>query len=117
MNTNTLEVIQACTRQSLSGEMAFLTVVQQLRAIGVEFYQADLLRLEKTYYFADGASHRESMAFSGPAIAGDFSAGAVQVAIRLSQQGAILYPEFLQRVVLRGLAPAGEVRFAPAFGA
>ena len=26
------------------------------------------------------------------------------------------HPEFLQRVVLKGLAPAGEVRFAPAFG-
>src|SRR5688572_23895805 len=99
MDTN---ILNECGRLSLEGRITFPQVVARLAQTGVERYRADLVRLEKTYYDAPGASHVERMDIARLAIGATFSQDDIVTAIRLSQQGAIDYQEFLRRVTAAG---------------
>lgn len=97
------QVIHECTRLAFENRMTFPETVQRLSAIGVERYHADLVRLQKTHYNADGATHEEPLPLRDPPrIAERFSAEQVRQAIGAIQQSTIDYPEFLRRIMAAG---------------
>lgn len=99
MNTH---VMEETTSRSLQGTITFGEVVMKLSAIGVESYNADLVRMEKIYYMPDGKTHLEKMNYQGPGIAQDFGQEGVIAAIRSIQKAEINYIEFLNRILKAG---------------
>ncbi|MGE0269486.1 MAG: DUF1398 domain-containing protein [Candidatus Omnitrophota bacterium] len=96
------QVIQQATSRSLQGTITFGEVVRDLLAIGVESYDADLVRMEKTYYMPNGETHIEKLGIKGPAISRDFSREAVVAALKAIQKQEINYVEFLNRILAAG---------------
>jgi uncharacterized protein YbcV (DUF1398 family) len=98
-------VLHECLAEAFAGRMTFPETVGRMLEIGVERYDADLTRLEKTHYGVDGATHLEAMPLTEvPAVPVEFSAGAVQAAIEAIRERQIEYPEFLRRVMAAGTA-------------
>lgn len=96
-------VIQECTKGSFDGTVTFPEVVQRLSAIGVERYEVDLIRLEKTCYGRSGETERETLPLQDPpAVAERFSEEGVKQALRAAQKREIGYPEFLRRILAAG---------------
>ncbi|HYH65555.1 MAG TPA: DUF1398 domain-containing protein [Urbifossiella sp.] len=95
-------VIAECKELSRRGKITFPEVVRRLSDAGVERYHVDLTRDEATYYLASGGSHVHAL--HGPAgeISGSFDAAAVEQAVRASQRGEIIHPEFLARIRAAG---------------
>ena len=88
---------------SFNGQITFPEVVARLASAGVERYCADLVKLEKYYYSADGQSEVVPMPFQyAPAIGMDWSLNKIRGAIRDIQKGDIHYPEFLKRIMSAG---------------
>lgn len=105
--TNALDadVIHESTVLSFEGNLPFPEVVKRLAGTGVERYYTDLVRLEKTFYGAAGATHGEGFPpFSAPPIADSFSLEKVREAISAIQKRTIDYPEFLRRIMAAGTA-------------
>lgn len=96
------QVMEEATSRSLQGTITFGEVVGKLLAIGVESYDADLVRMEKTYYMPNGETHIEKLDYKGPAIAQDFSQPEVAAAIKAIQKQEINYVEFLNRILKAG---------------
>jgi len=99
-----IQVMEEATSRSLKGTITFGEVVKNLLAIGVESYDADLVRMEKTYYMPDGETHIEKLDYKGPAIAQDFSQPEVAAAIKAIQKKEINYVKFLDRILKAGTA-------------
>lgn len=98
------KVIGECTRLAFEGTMPFPQVVQRLIGIGVERYDADLVRLEKMYYSGEGETHLEPLPLmDAPAIADEFDVKGVTASIRRIQRGEIIYPQFLHEVMGAGV--------------
>ena len=98
------KVLKECEELSHSGKAVFPEIVARLAQTGVERYCADLVKLEKFYYSADGQSEVVPMPLSNPpAIARDWSVNNVRAAIRDIQKEEILYPEFLKRIMSAGV--------------
>ena len=98
-----LSVLQECEHLSHSGQAAFPDIVARLAQTGVERYCADLVKLEKFYYSADGQSEVVAMPLrDAPAIGAEWSLNNIRAAIRDSQEGEIRYPDFLRRVMSAG---------------
>lgn len=77
--------------------------MQRLGAIGVEWYDADLVRLAKIYYGVSGDTHEEAMPLEeAPAIAEEFAEAGVREALAAVQRREIGYPEFLRRIMRAG---------------
>ncbi len=96
-------VLEECEVLSFEGKAAFPEIVRRLAANGVERYCADLVKLEKFYYSAEGQSEVVTMPFQyGPAIGMEWSANKIRAAIRDIQMGDIQYPEFLKRIMSAG---------------
>jgi uncharacterized protein YbcV (DUF1398 family) len=97
-----IAVMKECKEQSLAGKIPFPEVIRRLHEAGVERYHVDLTRDETTYYLPGGESH--VFATDGPRepIAGPFDAAAVEGAVRASQRGEIIFPEFLRRIMAAG---------------
>jgi uncharacterized protein YbcV (DUF1398 family) len=95
-------VIAECKDLSRQGKITFPEVVRRLSEAGVERYHVDLTRDETTYYLAAGESHVHAL--HGPAgeVGGSFDAAAVAQAVRASQRGEIIHPEFLARIRAAG---------------
>lgn len=102
MNTATINTMHECSVGSIENNMPFPDVVQRLAGAGVEFYHADLVRREKTYYLPDGETHVEAMAFAPGPIAECFSAEAVKNAVKSIQRGELTYIQFLHRIMDAG---------------
>lgn len=102
MTPATHAILRACTQASDAGTMKFPQVLARLGEAGIERYHADLLRAEKTYYNATGASHIEPCHALDRAIARDFSPKDVDAAVRASQAGGIDYREFCRRIADAG---------------
>jgi len=100
--TMNIEVLKLSTAGSLSGKVSFPEVVRALIAEGVESYDADLVRLQKTFYTPAGETHVEKLDFPPRPIGEEFNAAEVLSAIRASQTQAQPYPEFLRRVMDAG---------------
>ena len=102
MNTEQIEVIEACSRGSLRGEMTFPEIVGRLTEIGVERYHADCSRQEITYYLADGDSLVVASPHPAHATAAEFSASAVETAVRKSQRNEHTYLDFIRKTMAAG---------------
>ena len=101
MNEAAKAVARAMTRASDEERIAFPDVLAQLAAVGIERYHADLMTATKTYYTPGGA-FEVTPCHAVPAPATDFSADAVNAAVRASQAGAIRYGEFCARIAAAG---------------
>jgi uncharacterized protein YbcV (DUF1398 family) len=101
MNTDT---IAECMKLSFAST-PFPQVVQKLAGAGVRSYNADLVRLRKTYYDAANATAEEAMPLTAsPPISASFDKPGVAATVRDIQQGRIGYPEFLRRIMAAGCA-------------
>ena len=98
------KVLKECESLAFQNKLSFPQVVQRLVETGVERYCADLVRLEKFYYSADGQTLTEAMPLKdAPKIGEVFLTAQVQDAVRNIQQGQIDYPEFLRRIMKAGV--------------
>ena len=98
------QILDECTELAFRGKITFPESVKRMAETGVERYCADLVKLEKFYYSADGQSHVGSLPLSDPPkIAQGFSQPLVKEAIAAIQQGKIEYPEFLRRIMAAGV--------------
>ena len=96
-------VLEECEALCFSGKTAFPVIVGRLAANNVERYCADLVKLEKFYYSAEGQSEVVTMPFQyAPEIGKEWSANKIRAAIRDAQMGDIQYPEFLKRIMSAG---------------
>jgi uncharacterized protein YbcV (DUF1398 family) len=102
MNAEQTLVIQGCAQGALTGEIAFPEIVGRLTQIGVERYHADYSRQEITYYLADGDSLVVATLHPSHATATEFSASAVEAAIRLSQRSEHTYLDFIRKTMAAG---------------
>jgi hypothetical protein len=84
MNAEQTQVMQTCARGALTGELTFPEIVGSPAQIGVERYHADYSRQEITYYLSDGGSLVVGTPHPSLVSATEFSASAVEAAVRLS---------------------------------
>jgi uncharacterized protein YbcV (DUF1398 family) len=91
-----------CSTLSGEGRITFPEVLRRLQSVGVERYHADLCRGETTYYLPGGDSHVERLAHPSVTAARDFSAAAVEAAVRAAQRGEVAYQQFLERILAAG---------------
>ena len=99
MNT---QVMRDTVTKSLDGTMAFPEIVELLLADGAERYHADLVRMEKTFYMPDGATHVEKMPIEPMEIGEAFVTSDLVATIRDSQNAGQKYPDFLRRATAAG---------------
>lgn len=102
MDTTVMEVMRECVAASDEERITFGEVVARLTAAGVERYDADLVRAEKTFYLPDDSSTvlpNAPVAGTAPAA---FSAAGVEAAVRAIQAGRIRYKEFCRQIVAAG---------------
>ena len=98
------ETIAECMKLSFAGT-PFPEVVRKLAGAGVRSYNADLVRLRKTYYGVRSESVDEPLPLgASPEIAETFNAGSVAETVRAIQQQQIGYAEFLRRIMAAGCA-------------
>lgn len=102
MNSLVTRVMEECSKASDASTLTFPQVVGKLMDAGVEWYHADLLRSEKTYYMPDGKSHTVSNAAISRAPAKQFSATAIDAAVRSIQAQSIDYKEFCECIGAAG---------------
>lgn len=102
MNAENEQVIQECAQGALSGSLAFPQIIQRLAQINIERYHADYSRQEITYYGTDGSSLAVATPHTAHAIATEFSATAVETAVRHSQRNEHTYLEFIQKTTAAG---------------
>jgi uncharacterized protein YbcV (DUF1398 family) len=102
VNPKQTEIIQGCARGSLSAELSFPEIVGRLERIGVERYHADYTRHEITYYFPDGDSLVVAAPHPCHTTAAEFSASAVENAVRQSQRNEHTYLDFIRKTMAAG---------------
>lgn len=102
MNPSILEQGNSGT---FNGSILFPEILAKLSAEGVESYSSNLIRGMTTYYGSD-LSHLSIPWPKGHQhpVASEFSPSAVTAAIRASQAREILYPTFLYRIAVAGVA-------------
>lgn len=97
-----IAVLRECATRSHKETITFPEVVGKLAAVGVEHYQADLLRGDLAWFMPDGQWHAEPLAIPPGAVSETFSEGGVEAAVRAIQRGEIKYNEFLRRIMVAG---------------
>ena len=102
MNAELTQVIKGCAQGALTGEIAFPEIVGRLAKISVERYHADYSRQEITYYLADGDSLVVATLHPSHATAAEFSASAVEDAVRQSQRNEHTYLDFIRKTMAAG---------------
>jgi uncharacterized protein YbcV (DUF1398 family) len=102
MDARVVSVMEECSKASDESVLAFPQIVAKLMEVGIEWYHADLLRSEKTYYMPNGESHAVSNTALTHAPARPFSAEAVDAAVRAIQAQSIDYKEFCERIGAAG---------------
>lgn len=100
---NTQLVLQAA-RATLEGTAPFPEIVRALLAAGVEFYHVDYVKLQKSYYGADGDVAVTPINYEGlPAVAERFDLAELRAAIVDSQRHGQNYRDFTRRAMLAGV--------------
>ena len=102
MNAEKTEVFQECARGALSGELTFPEIVGKLAEIGIERYHADYSRQEITYYLPDGDSLVIATPHPSHPTDAEFSASAVEAAVRQSQWNEHTYRDFIRKTMSAG---------------
>ncbi len=101
MDAQVKAVMIECTEASDQERVTFPEVVMKLMKAGVERYDTDLIRAEKTYYLPNG----ESLVVNGEPVeapAQPFLAAGVDAAVRAIQAQKIQYREFCQLIARAG---------------
>ncbi|PRQ03946.1 DUF1398 domain-containing protein [Enhygromyxa salina] len=102
MNAGQIQVIQDCARGALTGKFTFPEIIGRLAQISVERYHADYSRQEITYYLSDGDSLVVATPHPFHATAAEFSALAVEAAVRQSQRNEHSYLDFIRKTMTAG---------------
>lgn len=102
MKAEQSQVIQACAQGALTGDITFPEIVGRLAQIGVERYHADYSREETTYYLPDGNSLVVATPYPSHATPAEFSASAVEAAVRQSQRNEHSYLDFIRKTMAAG---------------
>lgn len=102
MNAEQSQIIQACAQGALTGEIAFPEIIGRLTRIGVERYHVDYSRQEITYYLPDGDSLVVATPHPSHVTAVEFSASAVEAAVRQSQRNEHTYLDFIRKTMAAG---------------
>src|SRR4051794_28809728 len=102
MDSTVKNVVYECARSSDEERSSFPEVVARLMEVGVERYWADLIRSSKTFYMPNGESEVVACHELEGAPAAQFSAVAIEAAVRSSQRQEIRYREFCRRVAAAG---------------
>jgi uncharacterized protein YbcV (DUF1398 family) len=102
MKADVSAVLRKCSDDSDEGSVPFPAIVKRLIDAGVERYHADLVRAEKTYYLPNGDSETIPNNAVGAEVATNFSAQAVEAAVRAVQAGKIRYKQFCSDVMVAG---------------
>jgi uncharacterized protein YbcV (DUF1398 family) len=102
MNELHRQAIVQCAELSAAGKLHFGEVVARLTEAGVERYHCDYSRMETTFYSAEGVTVVLPAKHEPGPIAAVFSAEAVESAVRQSQRGEIVYPEFTRQARAAG---------------
>jgi len=102
MNAEQTQVIQGCAKGALSAEITFPEIVDRLAQIGVERYHADYSRREITYSMADGDSLVVATRHPSHAMVVEFTASAVEAAVRQSQRNEHTYLDFIRKTMAAG---------------
>ena len=102
MNAEQTQVIRWCAQGALTGEITFPDIVGNLAKISVERYHADYSRQEITYYLSDGNSLVVATPHPSHATGTEFSALAVEAAIRQSQRNEHSYLDFIRKTMTAG---------------
>lgn len=90
------EQIEALTRQSHAGTVAFGDYVARLVELGVESYHVDYRRGRSTFHLPTGDTCEVALDLPDGAIAEAWSADAVHEAVRAAQRGEVVYPRFVE---------------------
>lgn len=97
-------VVSEAARGTLAGTMPFPEVVRRLIETGVEYYHVDYVALRKTFYSAGGETITTAINYEElPAVAAEFDAAGLRVAILDSQTKGQHYREFTRRAMLAGV--------------
>jgi hypothetical protein len=100
-------ILRDCLAQAFAGRMTFPETVGRMMETGVERYNAELTRLRKMHYGADGSTPAEVMPLAdAPAV----PAERVQAAIEAMRRREIEDPEFLRRIMAAGTARSSRRR-------
>jgi len=102
MTVQQIEVLTSCCAASQSGALTFPEIVGRLAEAGVERYHADYSRGEITYYLPDGDSLVVPSPHAAQATGAEFSASAVEAAVRQSQRNEHTYPDFVRKTMAAG---------------
>ena len=102
MDKEKIQVIQQCANGSVAGALAFPEIVGKLAQIGIERYHADYSRQEITCYLPDGDSVVIATPHPSHPIASEFSASAVEGAVRQSQRNEHTYADFIRKTMSAG---------------
>lgn len=102
------KVLEDCDRLAFENKLNFPESIQRMAATGVERYRADLARLKKMHYSADGETQEVHMPLENPpAIAEEFNENGVKDALKAIQNGRIDYGEFLREIMTAGVSDYG----------
>jgi uncharacterized protein YbcV (DUF1398 family) len=101
MDAHVKNIVKETTKASNEERIVFPDVVKALMAAGVERYHVDLIDGSRTFYMPDD-SYEVVPCEKSSAPAKEFSAQAVEQAIRTSQRGEIGYREFCRRIADAG---------------
>lgn len=102
MNPEQTHVIQTCAQGALTGELNFPEIVARLTKIGIERYHADYSRREITYYLPNGESLVVATPHPSHETADEFSASAIEAAVRQSQRNEHTYLDFIRKTMAGG---------------
>lgn len=102
MNAEQQQSAERCAKGSLLGTITFPQIIETLSQIGVERYHADYSRQEITYYWPNGDTLVVATPHPSHTVASEFSASAVESAVRQSQQNEHSYLDFIKKTMAAG---------------
>lgn len=96
MDAQTEKAVRDVLAASLAGSMHFSEVVKTLLDRGIESYQVDYRTHHSTYYARNDATLTLDLPSPQVPIADAFNKDELRATIRGSQQGKVMYPEFIR---------------------
>jgi uncharacterized protein YbcV (DUF1398 family) len=102
MHAELEHLMQACAQGAITGELTFPEIIHRLASSGVERYHADYSRQEITYYLPSGESLVVPIPHPPHEVSQEFSATAVEAAVRQSQRNEHTYTDFIRKTMDAG---------------
>jgi uncharacterized protein YbcV (DUF1398 family) len=104
MDKQRIEMIEQSIKKNFTDGIPFPEWIGTLINAKIDRYYADLVAFQTTYYAMDDSIYRATIPLLNPSARGQsFSETDLTNAIRAAQQGAIGYPEFLNRALKAGV--------------